>query len=80
MESGVHSSLHANCHHHLTFAKFNLKIHYPRPYEREVWHYQKAHVDQIRQAISEFPSGNCFPNINVKLHLTLYSNNYQYNT
>ena len=52
MESGVHSSLHANYHHHITFAKFNLKIHYPPPYEREVWHYQKANVDQIRQAIS----------------------------
>ena len=34
VESGVHSSLHANCHHRITFAKFNLKIHYPPPYER----------------------------------------------
>ena len=31
MESGVHSSLNANCHHHKTFPKFNLKIHYPPP-------------------------------------------------
>ena len=38
MESGVHSSLLANCHHHITFTKFDLKIHYPPPYEREVWH------------------------------------------
>ena len=29
MESGVHSSLHPNCHHQITYAKFNLKIHYP---------------------------------------------------
>ena len=65
MESGVHSSLHANCHHHITFAKFSLKIHYPPPYEREVWYYQKANVDQIRQAISEFPWDNRFANINV---------------
>ena len=49
MESGVHSSLHANCHHHITFAKFNLKIHYPPPYEREVWHYQKANVELPNQ-------------------------------
>ena len=28
-ESGVHYSLYSNCHHHITFAKFNLKIHYP---------------------------------------------------
>ena len=36
MESGVHFSLHANCHHHITFAKLNLKIDYPSPNEREV--------------------------------------------
>ena len=73
MESGVHSSLHANCHHHITFAKFNLKIHYPPPYEREVWHYQKANVDQIRQAISQFPWGNRFANINVNEQLQLFT-------
>ena len=37
MESVVHYSLHANCHHHKTFAKFSLKIHYPPPYEPEVF-------------------------------------------
>ena len=26
MESGVHSSLHPNCHHQIVFAKINLKI------------------------------------------------------
>ena len=41
MESGVHSSIHSNCHHHKTFTKLKyiihyLKIHYPPPYEREV--------------------------------------------
>ena len=34
IESGVHSSLHPNCHHQVTYPKFNLKIHYPPPYER----------------------------------------------
>ena len=47
MESGVHSSLHENCHHQMTFAKFNLKIYYPPPYEQEVWHYQKANSENI---------------------------------
>ena len=27
MESGVHPSLHPNCHHQIIFAKFNLKIY-----------------------------------------------------
>ena len=40
MESGIHSSLDSNCHHHIVFAKFNLCIFYPLPYERTVWHYE----------------------------------------
>ena len=73
MESAVHSSLQTNCHYHITFAKFNFKIHFLPPYEREVWHYQKANVDQIRQAISEFPWDNCFANINVNERVKLFT-------
>ena len=35
--SGVHSSLHPNCHHQITYLKINLKVDYPPPYERLVW-------------------------------------------
>ena len=28
VESGAHPPLHPNCHHQITFAKFNLKIYY----------------------------------------------------
>ena len=35
MESGVHSSLHPDYHHQITYAKFNLRIYCPPPYERE---------------------------------------------
>ena len=35
-ESGVHPSLHPNSHHQIIFAKFNLEIHYPPPYFRDV--------------------------------------------
>ena len=31
LESGVHHSLHQNCHHQIIFAKFNLKVYYPPP-------------------------------------------------
>ena len=30
-ESGVHPSLHPNCHHQVIYANFNLKVHYPPP-------------------------------------------------
>ena len=58
MESGVHSLLHENCHHQLVCAKFNLKVWYPPPYEREIWHYQHADIDQIKRAIEQFPWEN----------------------
>ena len=77
MEFGVHSSLHSNCHHHIMFAKLNLKIHYPPPYEREVWHYQRANVNQIRQAISEFPWDNRFANISVNEQVQLFTQTLQ---
>ena len=77
MESGVHSWLHSNCHYHITFAKFNLKIHYLTPYQGKVWHYQKTNVDQIRQPISEFPWDNCFANINVNEQVQLLTQTFQ---
>ena len=40
MESEIHLSLHSNCHHQIAFAKFNLSIFYPPPYERTVWYYE----------------------------------------
>ena len=71
MESGVHSSLHPNCHHQITYAKFNLKIHYPRPSERKIWHYEKANVDCIRTSIDEFLWEKCSANtsVNDKVHI-----------
>ena len=47
VESGVHSSLHPNCHHQIVFAKFNLQIYYPPPYPREIWHYKQANTELI---------------------------------
>ena len=47
MESGLHFSLHQNCHHQITYAKINLKVCYPPPNELEIWYYQRANVDQV---------------------------------
>ena len=48
VESGVLLSLHPNCHHQISFAKYNLKIHYPPPYFRKVWDYQEGDTKLIR--------------------------------
>ena len=39
IKSGVHPSLHLNCYHQLAYAKFDLKILYPAPYERKICPY-----------------------------------------
>ena len=54
MNTGVHTSLHVNCHHQIIYAKFNLKIQYPSPYEREVWHFQEADINLIRKVMDQF--------------------------
>ena len=32
MDSGIHPSLHSNCHHQIIYAIFDLKVFYPPPY------------------------------------------------
>ena len=49
MEFWVHPFFHSNCNHRITYAKFNLKIHYPPTYERETWDYQEANTNQIKK-------------------------------
>ena len=73
VKSGVHSSLHANCHHQCVFAKFDLKIYYPLPYEREVWYYQEANSILIRRAIHEFNWKRTLSNLNVDEQVTVFN-------
>ena len=63
VESGVHPSLHPNCHHQIIFAKFHLKIYYPPPYLREVWHY--------KQQMLNLSNGQLAISTEKKLFLTL---------
>ena len=65
MESGVHSSLHQNCHHQLLYTKVKLKVFYPPPCKCETRHYQRANVDLIQRAIDEFSLEKSFRNLNI---------------
>ena len=57
---GVHPSLHSNCYHQIIYGKFNLKVFYPPPYERHIWHYEHAKVDMISRAIERFGWNKAF--------------------
>ena len=73
MESGVHPSLHPNCHHQIIYAKFNLKVYYPPKYEREIWHYQQANTDHIRKALEQYPWEREFQNLNTNEMVLLFN-------
>ena len=46
---------------------------YPPRYEREIWHYQRANVDQIQQAIEQFPWEKLFRNKNINEMVSLFN-------
>ena len=75
MESGAHPSLHSNCHHQITYAKFNLKTYYAPPYECEIWLYQKANTDQIRKEIKQFSWDRSCKNLKVNEMVFLFNRN-----
>ena len=52
VDSGVHPTLHENCHHQIPYCKLNLKTEYPPPYERLVWDFKRAGVNPITTAIN----------------------------
>ena len=64
MESGVQSST-SNCLYQIVFARFNLKVVFPPPYEHEVWNSKKANVDHIRIAINGFQWEKSFQSMKV---------------
>ena len=51
VNTGVHSSLHPNCHHQIVHSRFNLNVYYPSPYQRLTWDNKKADSIKIRQAL-----------------------------
>ena len=53
LDSGVHPTLHGNCHHQIIFSKFNLMVEYPPLYERLVWDNRKANIDSIQKALTQ---------------------------
>ena len=73
VNSGVHSSPHANCHHQIVFEKLDLKIYYSPPSEREIWHYEETDSILIRRAIHEFNWKRNLSDLNVDEQVTVFN-------
>ena len=72
MDSGVHPSLHSNCHHQIIYAKFDLKVFYPLPYERVVWHFSRANSDYIKKP-SLFDLKSSLNNLDVNEQVSVFN-------
>ena len=73
MQSGVHSSLHANCYHQLRYGKFNSNVFYPPPYKRGVWHYKLANSYCIQRAIKKFDWEKAFLSVDVNKKVLIFN-------
>ena len=73
-DSEVYSSLHLNCHHQITYCKFNLFIEYPPPYERQVSDYKHADTSSIKRSLNQVNWNQLFQNKNVNEQVAILNN------
>ena len=69
----MHFSLYPNFHHQIIFAKFDLTIFYPLPYERNVWHYKQANIELTRQAIDNFDCNRALDNVSRNRQVSVFN-------
>ena len=60
-------------HHQIIYAKFKPKVYYPPPSEREVWHYQNADFNAIKNVITDFSWEKAFENLSVDEKVSLFN-------
>ena len=74
MDSGVHASLHPHCQPQIIFAKFDLKVFYPPPCERTVWHFSQANFDHIKRAVDLFDWESALTDLDVNEQVSIFNN------
>ena len=55
LNSGTRDSLDSFCHHKITYCKVNFNIPPPPPFERKLWHYDRASTHLLRRSMAIFP-------------------------
>jgi len=55
LDSGTRDSLDPYCHHQIIYGKINFRIPPPLPFERKIWHYNRADSISIRNSMKNFP-------------------------
>ena len=71
--SGVLPSIHPNCHHQIIYANINFQVFFPPPYERQVWHFDRADCESIKQSISNIDWNRIFLDMDVNLQVETFN-------
>ena len=71
LDSGTRASLDSYCHHQIIHCKVNFRIPPPPPFERRIWHFNRANSAAIKRSMASFQwlqhlSSNTDPNWQVK--------------
>ena len=51
--------------YNIIYSKINIRVPLPPTYVQEVWDYEKANIENIKKAISNFDSNKAFQNLSV---------------
>ena len=73
-DRGVIASLCSSCHHQIIYAKINFQVVYPPPFNRLVWHFNRAQVNLIQRSIRGFDWKKAFNNLSVNEQVEVFTN------
>jgi len=79
LDCGTRSSLDHFCHHQITQCRINFRIPPPPPFERKIWHYNRADSAGIKRSMINFPwrehlNNNTNPNWQVNTFTDIFLN------
>ena len=79
LDCGTRASLDTYCHHQIFYCRVNFKIPPAPPFERKIWHYNKANTAAIKRSMKNFPwlqylNTNIDPNWQVKTFTEIFLN------
>ena len=79
LDSGTQLSLNTYWHHQIVHCKVNFRIPPPLPFERRIWHFNRANLHAIKRSMTSFPwrqylDVNTDPNWQVKTFIDIFLN------
>ena len=77
INSGIHSSIHPNCHHQIIHAEIDFKVFFPPPYQRKIWHYNRADYEGLRNCVNNFDWERAFSNNHIEKQVEIFNHTIQ---